>query len=71
MAVQRPSRRLRIKETFFLPLNGAEHGSPPSLTTHDRELVSVLEVRINDFLEQTTGIKNVIKDIEKSTKEFI
>ena len=25
---------------------GAEHGSQPSLTTRDRELVSVLEVRI-------------------------
>ena len=31
---------------FFYPLNGTEHGSQPSLTTRDRELVSVLEVRI-------------------------
>ena len=33
-------------ETFFYPLNGSERGSHPSLTTRDRELVSVLEVRI-------------------------
>ena len=31
---------------LFPPLNGTEHGSQPSLTTRDRELVSVLEVRI-------------------------
>ena len=31
---------------FFYPLTGTEHGSQPSLTTLDRELVSVLEVRI-------------------------
>ena len=34
------------QETFFYPLNDAEHGSQPSLTTSDRELVSVREVRI-------------------------
>ena len=39
-------RSQRSRETFFHPLNGTEHGSPPSLTTRDRELVSVLEVRI-------------------------
>ena len=33
-------------EDFFHPLNGTEHGSHPSLTTRDRDLVSVLEVRI-------------------------
>ena len=33
-------------ETFFPPLNSTEHGSQKSLTTRDRELVSVLEVRI-------------------------
>ena len=33
-------------ETFSPPLNGTEHGSQPSLTTRDRELVSLLEVRI-------------------------
>ena len=33
-------------ETFFPRLNGTEHGSQPSLTTRDRELVSVLEVLI-------------------------
>ena len=42
MAVQRLGR-MRL---FFPPLNGTEHGSQPSLTTRDRELVSVLEVRI-------------------------
>ena len=31
---------------LFPPLNGTEHGSQPSLNTRDRELVSVLEVRI-------------------------
>ena len=31
---------------FFYPLNGTEHGSQPSLTTRDRDLVSVLEVII-------------------------
>ena len=34
------------QEIFLHPLNGTEHGSHPSLTTRDRELVSVLEVRI-------------------------
>ena len=33
-------------EDFFHPLNGTEHRYPPSLTTRDRELVSVLEVSI-------------------------
>ena len=33
-------------ETFFPPLNGTEHGPKPSLVTRDRELVSVLQVRI-------------------------
>ena len=32
---------------LFYPLNGAEHGSQPFLTTLDRELVSVLEVKID------------------------
>ena len=31
---------------FFNPLKDTEHRSPPCLTTLDRELVSVLEVRI-------------------------
>ena len=31
--------------TFFFRLNGTEHGSQSSLTTRDRELVSVLKVR--------------------------
>ena len=31
---------------LFSPLNGTAHRSQPSLTTRDRELVSVLEVRI-------------------------
>ena len=34
------------QETFFHPLNGSDHGSHPSLTNRDRELVFVLEVRI-------------------------
>ena len=46
MAVQRPSRRLHRRRLFFCPLTGTEHGSQPTLTTRDRELVSVLEVRI-------------------------
>ena len=46
MAVQRPCRRLHCMRLFFPPLNKTEHGSQPSLTTRDRELVSVLEVRI-------------------------
>ena len=46
MAVQRPSRRLHRRGLFFYPLTGTELGSQPSLTTRDRELVSVLEVRI-------------------------
>ena len=33
-------------EIFFYPLNGSVRGSQPSLTTRDRELVSVLEVKI-------------------------
>ena len=46
VAVQRPSRWLHRRRLFFHPLNGTEHGSHPSLTTRDRELVSVLAVRI-------------------------
>ena len=46
MAVQRPSRRLHRRRLFFYPLTGTEHGSQPRLTTRDRELVSVLKVRI-------------------------
>ena len=34
------------QETIFYPLTGTEHESQPSSTTRDRELVSVLEVRI-------------------------
>ena len=43
VAVQRPNRRLHLRRLFFYPLTGTELGSKPSLTTHDRELVSVLE----------------------------
>ena len=60
MAVQRPCRRRQCRRRpcrrrpcrslrrrlFLYPLNCREHGSPPSLTTSDTELVSVLEVRI-------------------------
>ena len=34
------------QETLFYPLNGTEHGSQPSVNTRDRELVFVLEDRI-------------------------
>ena len=34
------------RRRLFHPLNGTEHWSPPSLTTRDWELVSILEVRI-------------------------
>ena len=34
------------QETFFYQLTGTEHVSQSSLTTRDRELVSVLDVRI-------------------------
>ena len=33
-------------EASLYPLDGTENGSPPSLTTRDRELGFVLEVRI-------------------------
>ena len=46
LAVQRPSRRLHRRRLFFYPLAGTELGSQPSLTARDRELVSVLEIRI-------------------------
>ena len=36
-------------DAFFSPLNGTEHGSQPPLTTRDRELVSVLEIRIEPW----------------------
>ena len=45
VAVQQPSQRLH-RMIFFSQLNGTEHGPQPSLTTHDREQVSVLEVNI-------------------------
>ena len=34
------------QETIFYPLTGTDLGSQPSLTARDRDLVSVLEVRI-------------------------
>ena len=39
-------RRLHRTILFFYQLSGTELGSQPPLTTRDRELVSVLEVRI-------------------------
>ena len=45
VAVQRPSRRVH-RMRLFSPLNRTEHGSQPSLITSGRELVSLLEVRI-------------------------
>ena len=46
VAVQRPSRRLHRRGLFFYPLTGTELGSQPSLTTRDRELVSVVKQTI-------------------------
>ena len=46
VAVQRPSRRLHRRRLFHYPLTGTEHGFQPSLTIRDREVVSVLEVKI-------------------------
>ena len=34
---------------FFYPLTSTEHWSQPSLTTHDKELISILEVRIDPW----------------------
>ena len=45
VTVQRPSKRLH-RLRFFHPLNRTEHGSAPSLTTRDRELIFVLDSRI-------------------------
>ena len=45
MAVHRPSRRLD-RRRLFSPTKRSRELVPPSLTTRDRELVSVLEVRI-------------------------
>ena len=46
---------------LFYPLNGTEHGSPPSMTTRDRELVYVLEVRIEpgDLNPQTITLQTL------------
>ena len=41
------SRRGRLLFTHLI--NRTENGSPPPLTTHDRELVSALEVRIEPW----------------------
>ena len=46
VAVQRPSRWLHRRRLFFYQPTGTVNGSQPCLTTRDRELVSVLEVRI-------------------------
>ena len=39
------SKSMTPQETFFHPLNCTKYGSHPSLTTRDKELVSVLELR--------------------------
>ena len=44
---------------FFTPLNGTEHGSRPSLITRDRELLSVLEVRIEPGASDSEAPKSV------------
>lgn len=36
---------------FFHPINGSEHGFPPSLTTRERELVFVLEAIVMPIKE--------------------
>ena len=41
-------------ETLFHPLNSTEHGSPPSLTTRDRKLVTVLEESSSEFEPETS-----------------
>ena len=46
VAVQRPSRRLHRRRLFFYTLAGTELLSQASLTARERELVSVLEIRI-------------------------
>ena len=46
MAVQGQVEDSTAGDYFFYPLAGTELGSQPSLTARDRELVSVLEVRI-------------------------
>ena len=49
MTVQRQNLRLDRIGDFIHSLKGKEHGSPPSLTTRDREQVSVLEVSIKPW----------------------
>ena len=39
-----PGRRLHRRRLYFRPLKDTEHGSPPPLTTRDRELVSLLKM---------------------------
>ena len=46
VAVQGQVEDSTVWDLFLYPPNGTENGSPPSLTTRDRELVSVVEVRI-------------------------
>ena len=62
--VQWPTRFLHWQRLFLHPIDGTEHGSPPSLTICDRKLVSTLkasiehEVRIRDLwiCHSTTGL---------------
>ena len=42
-----PGRRLHRRRRYFRPLKDTEHGSPPPLTTRDRELVSLLKMSID------------------------
>ena len=46
MAVQRQVEDSTAGDYFVYQFTGTEHGSQPSLATCDRELVSVLEARI-------------------------
>ena len=56
---------------FFHPLNGTEHGSHPSLTTRDRELVSVLEVRIEPGGFEPKTSDSTVHHSTNSTMGFV
>ena len=51
-----------VWDFFLTHLAGTEHGSPPYLTTRDREMISVLEVRIEpgDRSDYLMGMEVII-----------
>ena len=59
--VQRPSRRLQ-RMRLFPPLNGTDHGSQPSLTTRDRELVSHSRVMCRELTIATSRCRQYTAD---------